>query len=59
MLGYDPFKDQKALDFQLVEASKSGFVLSPPFNIDKYGNVRGEDGSWDRGAFEFVKPDVK
>jgi hypothetical protein len=59
MLGYDPFKDQKSLNFELEKATKPGFVLPSPFNIDKNGNVRGEDGSWDRGAFEFVKIEVK
>jgi hypothetical protein len=27
--------------------------LSSPYNVDMNGTVRGADGSWDRGAFEF------
>lgn len=30
-----------------------GLTLPSPYNIDPLGNVRGTDGSWDRGAFQF------
>jgi hypothetical protein len=26
----------------------------PDYNLDLYGNVRGADGAWDRGAFEYA-----
>jgi hypothetical protein len=28
--------------------------LVPPYNIDGNGVTRGTDGTWDRGAYEFV-----
>jgi hypothetical protein len=29
-----------------------------PYNIDMYGNVRGADGVWDRGAYEYTSTGV-
>jgi hypothetical protein len=29
------------------------------FNQDAFGKVRGQDGVWDRGAFEFIKQSIK
>jgi hypothetical protein len=34
-------------------AVNRGTPLGPPYNIDKDGNVRGADGSWDIGAYEY------
>lgn len=30
----------------------AGTTLSAPYNVDAYGNTRGADGTWDRGAIE-------
>jgi hypothetical protein len=40
-------------DFRLARATAAGLALSSPYNVDMNGTVRGADGSWDRGAFEF------
>ena len=40
-------------DYKLKAATPAGMTLSSPYNIDVDGNVRGSDGTWDRGAFEF------
>jgi hypothetical protein len=47
-----------AADFHLTAAGASifankGKALSAPFNIDPDGNVRGTDGGWDIGAYEY------
>lgn len=31
----------------------AGTSLSAPYNVDMFGNTRGADGVWDRGAFEY------
>jgi hypothetical protein len=41
-------------DFHLVSATAPGAVLSAPFNMDADGDVRGADGIWDRGAYEYT-----
>lgn len=41
-------------DFTLSTATASGLTLSSPYNLDPLGNIRGADGVFDRGAFEFV-----
>jgi hypothetical protein len=33
-----------------------GLTLSAPYNLDFLGNTRSADGTWERGAFEFVRP---
>jgi hypothetical protein len=50
----DPFVNYAGLDFRLKAATANGLALSPPFNTDPKGAVRGADGVWDRGAFEYV-----
>ncbi len=40
-------------DFRLSGATAAGTSLSSPFNYDPLGNLRGADGVWDRGAYEF------
>jgi hypothetical protein len=35
---------------------KDGLTLSVPYNVDLLGITRGADGTWERGAFEFVRP---
>jgi hypothetical protein len=49
----DPFVNYVGLDFRLKAATANGLALSPPFNTDPHGAVRGADGVWDRGAFEY------
>lgn len=39
--------------FSLKAPTASGAALSAPYNVDMDQNVRGADGTWDRGAFEF------
>ena len=38
---------------RLTTRTNSGYTLPSPYNYDVDGNVRGSDGSWGRGAFEF------
>jgi hypothetical protein len=47
------FVDAGAGDFHLAQATAAGVALSAPYNLDPDGNVRGADGTWDLGAFEF------
>ena len=51
------FVDYNGNDFRLASDSllSAGTALSEPFNVDMYGVVRGADGAWDRGAFEFTE----
>jgi hypothetical protein len=49
-----PLVNWAAGDFHLAAATAPGAVLPAPFNMDADGNLRGADGVWDRGAFEFV-----
>ena len=41
-------------NFNLVAASSPGTTLNSPYNTDMFGNIRGADGVWDRGALEYV-----
>jgi len=47
------FVNAGAGDFHLAQATAAGVALSAPYNLDPDGNVRGADGTWDLGAFEF------
>lgn len=49
-----PFVDYTGLDFRLSAATSAGMTLSSPFDSDPLGNVRGDDGVWDLGAFDYV-----
>jgi hypothetical protein len=52
----NPFMNP-TLDFRLSAANTligSGATLSAPYNVDPDGKIRGSDGSWDRGAYEFA-----
>jgi len=40
-------------NFTLSGATDAGTTLSSPYTTDRVGNTRGDDGTWDRGAFEF------
>jgi hypothetical protein len=54
----DPFSDYPNLDFSLTNETTAGLTLGPPYNVDMFGNVRGADGVWDRGAYEYVHSGV-
>ena len=47
------FLDYANNNFHLPVATITGTVLPSPYNVDMEGNIRGGDGVWDRGAFEF------
>jgi hypothetical protein len=49
----DPFVDYVNLDFRLKSATAAGAPTVAPLNVDPLGNVRGADGTGDRGAFEY------
>jgi len=40
--------------FTLLAKTSAGVTLAAPFNTDPLGLSRGADGTWDRGAYEFV-----
>jgi hypothetical protein len=48
-----PFVNYTGLDFRLKAGTPAGMPLGAPYDRDMFGNVRGSDGSWDRGAVEF------
>jgi hypothetical protein len=56
----DPFVNAAALDFRLradfhgISPKDKGQDLGSRYNLDAVGNVRGRDGAWDIGAFEYV-----
>ncbi|HRF48611.1 MAG TPA: right-handed parallel beta-helix repeat-containing protein [Anaerolineales bacterium] len=52
--GCDVFVDPAGRDFHLRVAIEPGATLNAPFQIDPDGKARGGDGSWDRGAYEYV-----
>jgi hypothetical protein len=54
----DPFVNSGAGDFRLIAATAAGKVLAASFNLDPEGKTRGEDGVWDRGAFEYSNTGV-
>ncbi|MBR9706551.1 hypothetical protein GOV14_05935 [Candidatus Pacearchaeota archaeon] len=51
----NPFIDWQAEDFNLIEAIPGLDNFGAPYNLDMFGNVRGSDGVWDRGAVEYDK----
>lgn len=50
----DPFTNAAGFDFTLSSGTTAGTTLASPYEIDSTGAARGEDGTWDRGAFEFA-----
>ncbi len=55
-LGADPLTAWTSANFHLANPTSAGFMLTSPFDTDPPGRPRGADGVWDRGAFEFVRP---
>jgi hypothetical protein len=53
--GADPFVDSASGDFRLAGPTVAGTVLPPPYDEDLTGATRGEDGTWDLGAYEFAE----
>lgn len=49
----DPFVDYANRDFRLSGHTANGTSLSAPYNEDPLGNIRGADGTWDLGAYQF------
>jgi len=52
--GASNFLNLSGKDFHLARATAPGTVLPAPYNVDFDGRIRGQDGVWDVGAFEFV-----
>jgi hypothetical protein len=48
------FANLGAGNVKLVAETRAGLPLSDPFNKDPLGAVRGSDGTFSRGAYEFV-----
>jgi hypothetical protein len=53
VLATDPFNDAPG-DLTLSTATNCGVPLATTFEEDILGNTRGQDGCWDRGAYEFT-----
>lgn len=49
----NPFVNYSSGNFRLTAPTASGYTLSSPYNTDPDGNVRGADGVWDIGAYEY------
>ena len=49
----DPFVDWENEDFRLKAPTAAGITIDSPFHMDMNGVLKGTDGVWDRGAFEF------
>lgn len=49
----NPFVNYSGRDLRLTGATVAGFALVAPYTIDQQGFVRGADGVWDIGAFEY------
>jgi len=47
------FSNYSGNNFRLASASSAGTSLSSTYNYDLLGSLRGSDGTWDRGAYEF------
>ncbi len=56
VLDADPFVDGEALDFHLTIPTDPGATLPAPYDLDHDGLRHGQDGVWDRGAFERSTP---
>jgi hypothetical protein len=55
----DPFVDRLGGDFDLAMATDAGKTLAAPYDEDMYGNKRGADGVWDRGAIEYSTTNIE
>ena len=51
--GWDGLAAPAHADFTLKLGTQSGMTLADEFKYDMFGNIRGMDGVWDRGALEY------
>jgi hypothetical protein len=57
--GSNPFVNLSGLDFHIISTIASsyprdkGIALAAPYNVDPDGNIRGANGAWDIGAYEY------
>ena len=49
----DIFTDYENDDFSLIAGIGGTTDTGSPYDVDMYGETRGDDGTWDRGAVEF------
>ena len=49
----DPFVGSSIGDFRLRGPTAPGIMLASPYNTDLTGAIRGADGLWDIGAYEY------
>lgn len=49
------FVNSGSYDFRLDTATTAGTTLGSPYNVDLLGTARGADGTFDRGAYEFLE----
>jgi hypothetical protein len=54
LIAGDPFVNITQMNFYLSDPTEPGVALSNSFSEDMFGNARGVDGTWDRGAIEYV-----
>ena len=55
--GDNPFVNYIANNFRLNGATQAGQILASLYNVDVEGAIRGADGTWDRGAYEYSAGD--
>jgi hypothetical protein len=53
LISSNPFVSSGSGNFALSKPTNNGVALSSAYTNDINGTIRGEDGVWDRGAFEF------
>lgn len=54
----DPLVDSLNGDFHLKQATNAGLMAEYPYNIDPDNTVRGTDGTWDIGAYEYQESSI-
>jgi hypothetical protein len=50
----DPFVSYATGNFRLSAATTAGTSIASPYNTDLDGVIRGADGNWDIGAYEYI-----
>lgn len=51
--GTNILSNPSAGDFSLTQATNAGYDMSADYTTDPSGTLYGDDGNWDRGAYEF------
>ena len=54
----NPFLNTAARNYHLAFHTHAGLPLQPAHNRDRDGNVRNAAENWDRGAYQYVRPDL-